>query len=792
MSENWGKGVSNNDIGWGQGSDNNSIGWGSAYSNSWSGDTELKRVVNPSVFGELLFWLNGEIVGDEFVDQTENGRNFAISNNDITIDGFPYKSIATISAPAADATLIAADIDNFLYDSGGTPNEIPVTAFFQNIGYENVIFSRHIAQVTDGVTGVETTEPHVLDMSMYDGAVEGDSLTAADEYFGTPTRVGGAIWVSKDGDDSTGDGSESLPYLTASKAYTEASDSDTIYLKTGTYAETFWNAITKEVDFVGIGDVLIKNTSGAEAVKITAAKTVGFYNLTMSGADVTGSTLRSSLNGVIINVNRCRFIDTSEGSSSYNSILTTSGAYLNEIKDSIFIMYSNGWGAIYNTSATKYTAVGCIFSGSTKAGVTGYSSGDNFNYCRVDLSNGYLIRGRVGASYSYKWNTFNLTSTARLAFDSFASGTGVFIFSYNTVTSSSTGDGILISEPMYSEVNITNNTFNYTSTTYTGRIISIEDITGTTNIISNTIQLDSLEFTALGIAVTSGGQTVGLTKINYNTLISKQLGGSFVRVGSDNTTANDDLVNGGEIIGNKAYGARYYDDVNTSCHGLFVGYNINWTYKYNYINGFGINLLLKGSANTYTSGGMFYNVSINPVTEAIYIKGVRDVLLYNNTCYNDVNEGKMLVRFSNTDGGDGATGCTLINNIIADVSNTSTTTDGLISVDSDSTTGLSSDYNCLYRPNGGNYAHYNGVGYTSLATWQVVGFDANSIDSDPLLTNPSLEEFYPTSSSPVSGVADDLGSTYEDVLSINNVFGVDPAVTETQVSAAWDIGAYVV
>jgi hypothetical protein len=38
----WGKGVTNNQIGWGQGSSND-IGWGSAYADSWSGDTDLEK-----------------------------------------------------------------------------------------------------------------------------------------------------------------------------------------------------------------------------------------------------------------------------------------------------------------------------------------------------------------------------------------------------------------------------------------------------------------------------------------------------------------------------------------------------------------------------------------------------------------------------------------------------------------------------------------------------------------------------------------------------------------------------
>ena len=67
------------------------------------------------------------------VDNSGNGRNFLITGYDFSYlpnnyKGFPYKSLATISAPAGDATLIAADINNFLYSSGGTPNAIPVTA----------------------------------------------------------------------------------------------------------------------------------------------------------------------------------------------------------------------------------------------------------------------------------------------------------------------------------------------------------------------------------------------------------------------------------------------------------------------------------------------------------------------------------------------------------------------------------------------------------------------------------------------------------------------------------------
>ena len=69
-----------------------------------------------------LVWLDGELDGNEFVDKSGNARNFTITNKDFTANYFPYKSAATISAPVGDATLIAADVNNFLYGPGADLN----------------------------------------------------------------------------------------------------------------------------------------------------------------------------------------------------------------------------------------------------------------------------------------------------------------------------------------------------------------------------------------------------------------------------------------------------------------------------------------------------------------------------------------------------------------------------------------------------------------------------------------------------------------------------------------------
>ena len=151
---------------------------------------------------DLLFWLNGIVIDvggtKYFKDASTNARNFLITTYDFdsTWDkGYPWKSAATISAPTGDAILIAADKNNFLYDSGGTPNQIPVTSLFQDIDYEHRFFNRHAPQVLDS-NGVEIYEPRVLDIVLYANVKSGADLTTCQSYYGVPVEVTtGVKWV---------------------------------------------------------------------------------------------------------------------------------------------------------------------------------------------------------------------------------------------------------------------------------------------------------------------------------------------------------------------------------------------------------------------------------------------------------------------------------------------------------------------------------------------------------------------------------------------------------------------
>lgn len=84
------------------------------------------------------------------------------------------------------------------------------------------------------------------------------------------------------------------------------------------------------------------------------------------------------------------------------------------------------------------------------------------------------------------------------------------------------------------------------------------------------------------------------------------------------------------------------------------------------------------------------------------------------------------------------------------------------------TLGATINYNDIYVASGSNFGRTSlgttsgNTNYANLAAWQVTGFDANSISSDPLLVNsaPSVtSDFIPASTSPVVKVGLDLSAT---------------------------------
>ena len=179
-------------------------------------------------FGAVSQYIDGTIIGNEFIDKSGNGYDIDIINNDITIIGFPYKSTALIAQKVANFGLIP-DPTNFWF-TGGVPNQIPVVSFFQNVDYADIIFCRHQSQSLDS-NGVETVEPAVIEIVTYTNALTGANLIGANSYFSVPTEDPTAKWVDGTNGLDANAGTKAAPWKTEEFANQSVNTGLTIYSK---------------------------------------------------------------------------------------------------------------------------------------------------------------------------------------------------------------------------------------------------------------------------------------------------------------------------------------------------------------------------------------------------------------------------------------------------------------------------------------------------------------------------------------------------------------------------------
>lgn len=313
------------------------------------GSTQINKIYKDGVvywgslpsLSDALFWLDGEILDVSgtkyFKDQTTNGRNFLITNYDFDSTwkrGFPYKSTATISAPSGDSDLIAADVNNFLYTSG-TPNQIPVISLFQNIDYKNRLFARHVASVIDD-DNIETYEPRVLDIVLYGNTKTGSDLTSCNTYYEVPAIDASAKWIDPvNGNDTTGNGTQSLPYKTHSKVNgLTLTEGTLVYCLTGTISPIAWG---KNYNLTQIGYLKINDTTTARGIDYDPA---GTLSQTLQGYYIENNSTAGGPTGINCNainhsltLNKFKFANNTTG-PAVNS-LTYSTQTLN-VNNSIF------------------------------------------------------------------------------------------------------------------------------------------------------------------------------------------------------------------------------------------------------------------------------------------------------------------------------------------------------------------------------------------------------------------------------------------------------------------------
>lgn len=160
---------------------------------------------------------------------------------------------------------------------------------FQNIitSYAQEVLDALTEEVTTAVKGIETEveryrkeyyndytyyKPTALTDSFFDNVTLFRSNDKANfKYFeniknsfkNVPTFENKNVYVSPDGNDSTGHGTESEPYFSINKGLSIMNDGDTLIIKEGIYYRV-QEYISKSINIIGDGDVIISDTDNVE------------------------------------------------------------------------------------------------------------------------------------------------------------------------------------------------------------------------------------------------------------------------------------------------------------------------------------------------------------------------------------------------------------------------------------------------------------------------------------------------------------------------------------------------
>lgn len=739
---------------------------------------------------DAMFWLNGEVLNSSgtyyFVDKSGNNRNFLITDYDFLdtlLIGFPYRTKATISAPAGDAALIAADINNFLYNSGGTPNQIPVTALFQDIDYEHKIFTRHQAMTVDELTGI-MFEARVKDIVMYSSARTDDDLTKCQTFYSVPTENASAKWVSKAGNDTTGNGTKAAPYLTIEKAYKTFAAGTTVYVKTGIYTEEY-NSTTLRYFYAdkagtftikGLGLVEMRSISNNYVARAIGSESVtNFERVIFNGESNT--TLLWDSNTVAttseVNLTKCLL----KGSVT-NIIKTSTNANTH---------YYSLAECVVLGGKSIVTVDSCSISGCYIDAFVSYAHTINYSTIRYTGAYKDFVNVMSGSTtMEFRWNNVNLKYST--LYCSVASSESTLDIEYNSITTTWTTSvganmNIISIDNKYIIPTIEHNSFVHTG-------ISVTDDTKLINIKScknPTIQYNTFSQNSKNNVFTfyadPTGTFTGVIKFNYNYIHSNTIFGIDIGIGGESTVANK--WDGSEFIGNHYVGFRdTYPDETTgvSIHAVLINCSVNNIIKYNKIEKTLLGLVVKtGVQQAYTSGGIFYNI-FNDCQYSIWMRGVGGINVFNNTFHHSSTvygvpySRCVLADENSTNLGNYCENVILRNNIY----DIHTTGDETIYFDDHAAAnGCVADYECI---NGGSEFLKNGATtYATLAEAQAAGFLANSFN-----TNPNLNSsFVPAVA--LTGVA--LDAAYDDGLDVTTV--IPTSIVTKQQSANWQIGAFV-
>jgi hypothetical protein len=275
-----------------------------------------------------------------------------------------------------------------------------------------------------------------------------------------------------------------------------------------------------------------------------------------------------------------------------------------------------------------------------------------------------------------------------------------------------------------------------------------------------------------------------LTFIN-NSITSVNAVGYLLQCGDEGPLATNNNLDGAIITGNKL--TWNGTDASSITHGMFLGYNINYTVKYNYLENTPYGILFKsgndaGTNMTYSSGyGASYNIVKNAKLQ-LRMKGINGVQVYNNTFYSNQKSGSVILIDANHDRTIPApsTGAKIKNNIFYTVNQIPN-----ISIESACLTNFESDYNVYYCESGSPLFSVDGASRT-FSQWQAMGYDQHSVVINPKFNNttgfvPAIRLDY----------GKDLGTTWQTGLSTSAAWSAGTAPSTTAQNGKWQVGAVI-
>ena len=269
-----------------------------------------------------------------------------------------------------------------------------------------------------------------------------------------------------------------------------------------------------------------------------------------------------------------------------------------------------------------------------------------------------------------------------------------------------------------------------------------------------------------------------------NSITSVNSEGYLLQAGDESPLPENNNLDGEVITGNKfIWNGQYSSSIIT--HGLFAGYNINSTVKYNYLQNVPYGIIFKSGTDagvnmTFTSGGCAYNIWKNGKF-AGRVKGINGVKFYNNTFYSGDGKGWYLILITgNMDRKvpSPSIGTKIFNNIFY-----STIQIPMIKIESGCLNGFESDYNLFWCSAGEPTFMIDGK-TISWAEWRARGYDAHSRIVNPDFINTT--DLVPGTR---LDFGKDLGTEWQTGLSTTAVWVVGSSPATTNQNGKWQVGA---